>query len=1447
VIDRKEVELLVRARLQGKADLATVTKEINAIGVAIDKQTAAAKKGEASIDELKATLLGLQTIQDKLANQASLVGTFQRVEQQLAKTSERVDQAGRKYRDYADRVNAAGVVTEKQQDRLVRLSAAYDAAQARLATQTASLGKLRAALTEAGIATTDLANAELKIRDGAAQIGTSIAKVQQAVSTYAVDLREARTAAKLLADEERDLAAQQRLTAQAAEAAAQALERNRQLDNSNNIRNAAEAARRGAEYIRFWREELDKLDKSNNELQATADSAEKAARGFTTLARASTDLRTKVQPLRDVIAGILNPAQAARQSLSGVEDEIRKIATAAAANTGPIKDYQGQLTALGAASKALVQQAGLVENFRRQTEALRAARAEYVAARAQVAQYAAAVRQGGESGAGFTEALQKAQVAARNAALALNDQLVATRTARTELRSAGIATNDLANAQQRLTAAARQSSQALIALGNAKKNYGEATERATRSTGLFRDEGRTTLSLVQRIRGEILALAAAYVGVQGAVNLASGSISAFNTREGAKNQLSISVGSNRDVIDAEYAYVKGQADRIGVEFERAIRGYAKFSAAASLAGRGRQEVRAIFETFTEVSRVANLSADDLDGVFKALEQIFSKGKIQAEELRGQLGDRLFGAFQIAAQSLKDQFPDLDKALKDGLVTSDQLVKIAERYRQIIAGELPAAQQSIAAEQMRFNNAVFEFKTLIADGGFADSFKAALLEINEFLRGEGGKRLAQNFSDGFTLIGKAVVFVLNNLELLKTAAASLLIIFAAKQVAQYAVALTQVSRSAKELTGIAGALSKALSVLQVFLLAFNVGSWLYEQFPIVRQAGAYLVATFEATWAYLKFGVKAAFEALPQFIGNGLKRILSVVKGGLAPILVAFRALLLALGKGELVAAFDKALDALTTPLDTAGDRIAQFRRELDTEIAQIKSIYADMVKDINAPAVKAPRAVATATPIPTGGGGGKSGGPSEADIKRRQSLIESIRRQLESLDASIDRAEKASLGQQLEAVDTQFAKLQRDIDKVGGREGADFTKTLETLKGEKKLQIVRAYNLELVKEQEALQSKLEAVDAAAGRKDKESLDARLQAITDSYAATYRDIEAFRQRLDQAGASDEPAQLAKERLDLGLREIRQLETQKFYKDELTRREQELADVQATRAARIKSITDQEEAGLITSQEADTQRLAAIAALQPQVEALAQSGAEFAASLNGAFDPVKLQTFLATLNLAVGSGQRLAQSFQFTKTQIDGMIANGAVTAIDSMAKAAGEAANNQISWSDALKETGKAFLKFAADFLREIALMIIRALVLKAIQNSSIGGAVAGAANVAVSHSGGMVGSSNRSRNVPTSWFAAAPRYHQGGLPGLGAREHAIIAEEGEEVLSKDSPRNILNGGGLTAAKSDGGSNRFVLVDDRSRVSEAMNTPEGEKVTLVHLKSNLPSIKQWLGL
>jgi tape measure domain-containing protein len=72
------------------------------------------------------------------------------------------------------------------------------------------------------------------------------------------------------------------------------------------------------------------------------------------------------------------------------------------------------------------------------------------------------------------------------------------------------------------------------------------------------------------------------------------------------------------------------------------------------------------------------SAEDLDGAMRAVVQIMSKGGVQAEELRGQLGERFPGAVVKFAQANKMSFEELQAGLEAGTIGIREFINFAKK-------------------------------------------------------------------------------------------------------------------------------------------------------------------------------------------------------------------------------------------------------------------------------------------------------------------------------------------------------------------------------------------------------------------------------------------------------------------------------------------------------------------------------------------------------------------------------------------------------------------------------------------------------------------------------------------------------------------------------------------------------------------------------------------------
>lgn len=195
-------------------------------------------------------------------------------------------------------------------------------------------------------------------------------------------------------------------------------------------------------------------------------------------------------------------------------------------------------------------------------------------------------------------------------------------------------------------------------------------------------------------------------------------------------------------------FVKNLSSSTGVDQIETLSSFAKFSAGAGDMNTDQKE--SLFSNVIGTSRLMGLNTEEINGILKAFEQMASKGKIQAEELRGQLGDRMAGAFQLFARSLGMTTEELDKAMKDGKVLSkDVLPQVSAEMGRMIdkAGGWEKIINSTQTQLGRLSNSWNNNLALMFDGsqeGLTD-FTRSLTNLLGSLGGT-SKSLGESLGD-----------------------------------------------------------------------------------------------------------------------------------------------------------------------------------------------------------------------------------------------------------------------------------------------------------------------------------------------------------------------------------------------------------------------------------------------------------------------------------------------------------------------------------------------------------------------------------------------------------------------------------------------------------------------------------------------------------------------------
>lgn len=240
---------------------------------------------------------------------------------------------------------------------------------------------------------------------------------------------------------------------------------------------------------------------------------------------------------------------------------------------------------------------------------------------------------------------------------------------------------------------------------------GTASNRVDRLGRSSRRTTRATDKLTRAFKRFAGPLAVAY----GVARLAKFIVQTGMAFEVFEKQL-YSVTGTAKRATAEMDFLVDVAERNAIGIRGSVGPYIRLKESMSRLGLEAEDTKTLFEGVSNAAATFALSADEVNGVLVAFSQVASKGKVQAEELRNQIGERLPGAFSLAAESLGVTTQELNKMLETGQVLAkDFLPKFSELLQQEYGNNLERKTDTLAASAIRAGNAfdilakeIFEF-------------------------------------------------------------------------------------------------------------------------------------------------------------------------------------------------------------------------------------------------------------------------------------------------------------------------------------------------------------------------------------------------------------------------------------------------------------------------------------------------------------------------------------------------------------------------------------------------------------------------------------------------------------------------------------------------------------------------------------------------------------------
>lgn len=1272
---------------------------------------------------------------------------------------------------------------------------------------------------------------------------------------------------------------------------------------------AAEARRRKAiaETTAALNKQREAERQAASDLRVSGVEAAEAADRYRALARAAEGVAKEAVPaarsLADAVGNLVDPSRRAALSMTEVArslGEVRARQTAADAAFHIGEDQLKQLAAdyqfLNRALQETERQAKAVQGYREAQKQFEATGAALERAQQALAGYAQQARAAGTSDDAIAQGLREQRALLDSLVAQYQRQAQAVRAMGTALRTAGVDLRDLAQAESAVISQARALRAALDAASDGSTKLGQATERATVASKKWGEEQRTALSLTQRIRGQILSLTAAYVGLFGVIQEARASLDAVTSVQGVTNRLSVAFGDDPKVVAQQMKKVEEEANRLGISLQGASEGYSRFAVASQMSGSSAEDTFFIFSKMSEVSRVMKLSAEEQKRVFKALEQMMSKGKIQAEELTQQLGDALPGALNAMARAMKMSPAELFKAMEKGQVSSKNLILFANEYAKTIKDQVVTASQSWQAELQRLDSSLYKFRQRVGNGGFAEAMGGLAKAVSEALDSEEGQKAAQALSDVFSFVANAATATLPVLTGFTSAIADAvnLLKTIGNDLTAFANGITGANTPVKDLTGSLQELGRVLAEIAAAAVlvwmsrfatatvaatsavrAFMGATWAAFAGPGGAAAAAVVarggIAALTAAWATLNTVSKAfvlvgVFEVFKSIGEWAYEAFLQVrILGAALVALVAVPAGFLTGGKkGGLKAIKDIAEYEAWLRKD-AEDRKKRGPVVTQQQVDGDKRTKQEQARrgrgELTADTIRASDRLTMPEPdLMKGDADAKAAAKAAAKARKEyEALQRTVEQGLRTLELRGAKSGANDLEEALAAIDQQYEGIYENIEKLNAADRkaalnrADTAK--ELVKANARVEIERKAAQERVtaaiEERDAL---LEVAKARADMDPSAALSATQEQVR--ITAEYRDriLEAADAALLLAQAQGRVADAAKLQATIT--------TTKAFDPAAALRKAEIDDLQKRLRVETELRDSRIEAAQLAANMADPTGLTAA---QEQTRILAETQGSLTgivarlrelAQLSG---DLPLVAQLDALNARLGmTNQKLAD----TRQSIYDALGSGMAGAFTESLKAFAAWGRGVGDFGDAWARARDAVRQFAADFFSMLAQMLAKQAALN-ILKSLVGGGpgtsdvgpteptflqagVAWLSNLTTMHNGGVVGGAGGwSQSLPAAAFAGAPRFHSGGLPGLARDEVPAILQKGEEVLAKNDPRNILNGGGAqgggTAAPQP-----FTIVntfDPEEVVAAGLN----DRTFVNRVATNKSQIRKALGL
>lgn len=266
--------------------------------------------------------------------------------------------------------------------------------------------------------------------------------------------------------------------------------------------------------------------------------------------------------------------------------------------------------------------------------------------------------------------------------------------------------------------------------------------KATLDVGGFKAGARALKTEINGLKSAFLGFTAALgasLGISGIVSKMKETAVGLNVARATLENVS------KDMV--EYQQNLQYVDDLSVKYKQDLivltDSFSRFHAAAMGTNFSLEEQKEMYRGLVQAATFFHMSSERTENMLIAVEQMMSKGKVTAEELRRQLGNNLPGAYAKMAQAAIEtgyagvkSFADFEKAMKAGKIGVDLLTTFVKNLNK------ETENFNTDSLQLKMNELKNSFTEFVDNSGFEEFFTRIIDVADKSL-----KYLTENF-EGF---------------------------------------------------------------------------------------------------------------------------------------------------------------------------------------------------------------------------------------------------------------------------------------------------------------------------------------------------------------------------------------------------------------------------------------------------------------------------------------------------------------------------------------------------------------------------------------------------------------------------------------------------------------------------------------------------------------------------